>query len=108
VPSDNDDRRKEARSSHYASVQFHLDSCPDNDMIPGVTRDMGDSGICMYTMYSLTEGQVITFRGNGTKPNQRAVVIWVKKYGGFYKVGLEFESAPSAMPLQHHRDTSHH
>jgi hypothetical protein len=57
----------------------------------GVTRDVGDSGICMYTMYCLTEGQVITFRDNAAKANQRATVIWAKNYGNFCKVGLEFD-----------------
>jgi hypothetical protein len=99
--------RREPRISNYVSVLFHLDSDPSYRIISGVTRDMSDSGICMYTMYSLTEGQVIVFESKPAKPNQRATVIWVKKYGNFYKVGLEFETAPSSMSLQCHQGTSH-
>jgi hypothetical protein len=105
--TDGKDRRKELRLSNYASVLFRLDSHFCDQIISGVTRDMGDSGICMYTMYCLLEGQVIIFESKLTKPNQKATVIWVKKYGNFYKVGLEFENAPSALPLQCHGDTSH-
>jgi hypothetical protein len=99
--------RREPRISNYVSVLFHLDSDPSHQIISGVTRDMSDSGICMYTMYSLTEGQVIVFESKPAKSNQRATVIWVKKYGNFYKVGLEFETAPSSMSLQCHQGTSH-
>jgi hypothetical protein len=76
-------------------------------MISGVTRDMSESGICMYTIYFLTEGQVIIFQGKTPKVNQRATVMWVKSYGNFYKLGLEFESASSATSLQYQRSTSH-
>jgi hypothetical protein len=107
MPFDSEDRRKEARISNYVSVLFHLDSCPADQIISGVSRDMGDFGMCMYTMYSLAEGQVIIFESKPAKPNQRATVIRVKKYGNFYKVGLEFENAPSAMSLQCHQGASH-
>jgi hypothetical protein len=93
MPSDSKSRRREPRTSNSASVQFRLDSHPSNEIILALTSGMDDSGISIYTKYSLTEGQVIILEGKPEKPDQRATVIWVKNYGHFFKVRLKPESA---------------
>jgi hypothetical protein len=75
---------------------FRLNASPSDEIILGLTRDMDGSGISMYTMYSLTEGQVVILEGESAKANQRATVMWVENYGHYYEARLKLETAPSA------------
>jgi hypothetical protein len=57
----------------------------------GVSTNISDSGICIYTFKPLETGQGILLKDDPSLPYRRATVQWVRKYHRrFYKAGLMF------------------
>ena len=57
----------------------------------GVTSNISDSGMCIYSDVRLAEGECIELRSSLPVPFTRAAVRWIKKdVDNFYKMGLNF------------------
>jgi len=56
----------------------------------GTIDNISESGMCLLTPHSLTEGQEITVKSLLFLPSQTAVVCWVEPQDNGYRVGLRF------------------
>ncbi len=104
MPFDGSDRRKHPRRPYLNNIYFCLNPHTGNETLLGVSTNICDSGICIYTFTQLEVGQDIFIRNELPVPYQKATVQWVKKYhNNFYKVGLMFGSripAEDEVPLR--------
>lgn len=90
-------KRRYIRKEFFATIEY-FPSLPPNarQAFKGITNNISASGLCMFTMDLLSEGQVIYFPrsfrlGNHTS----AVVRWVKKVSDrMYTAGLMFQEHP--------------
>ncbi|MDA8433401.1 MAG: PilZ domain-containing protein [Nitrospiraceae bacterium] len=58
----------------------------------GVTSNISESGLCVYSDVRPDQGEQIEFRSSLPVPSSRATVRWVKKDAeNLYKMGLVFE-----------------
>ena len=85
------ERRKHPRKPYSNVIKFCVNPrCPNTTCI-GVSINISDSGICLYTSDNLHKGEVILIQEELPVKYQKATVIWVKNYRqDFYKVGLMF------------------
>ena len=77
---------------HYAeNIEFRLDYSSAGTSLHGLSANISDSGIGIFTFAPVYAGQTITFETALPVPYQKAAVMWVQKRGeDFYKVGLNF------------------
>jgi hypothetical protein len=71
-------------------VEYVLDPFNTNEVFEGTIDNISESGMCLVTSKSLTEGQEITIKSLLFLPSQTAVVCWVKPQDDGYRVGLKF------------------
>lgn len=75
----------------YISAFAYLFPSRSSDIHFGVTSNMSDSGICVYSDARPEEGESIEFKSSLPVPSSRATVRWVRKdVGELYKMGLMF------------------
>ncbi|HYA12690.1 MAG TPA: PilZ domain-containing protein [Thermodesulfovibrionales bacterium] len=86
------DKRKHRRQDFsYAVVEYVLNSDNIHETFIGFTLNVSNSGLCLYTPKSLSEGQKIIIKSNLPTTSKTALVRWIEKYDDvFYKVGLVF------------------
>ncbi len=85
------DRRKHTRKSYGNVIKFTVNPRSTSETLIGVSINISDSGICLYTSDSLQVGESILIQEHLPVRYQKARVVWVKNYHReFYKVGLMF------------------
>jgi hypothetical protein len=71
-------------------VEYVLDPFNADEIFEGTIDNISESGMCLVTSQSLTEGQEITIKSLLFLPSQTAVVCWIEHEDNGYKVGLKF------------------
>ena len=83
--------RRHPRHSYVDTIDFCLDYTSNSNRLHGITVNISDSGIGLYTFKPLYAGQTITVESTLPVPYQKATVIWVQKRNeDLYKIGLKF------------------
>jgi len=89
--------RRHSREQHRTIVEYHVAPPPNTNeawkKVKALSRDISESGICIYTKIRHEEGQTLNFILNGKRTKGR--VCWVKKIDNtFYTAGIMFEENP--------------
>jgi len=73
-----------------STVEYVLDPFNDDDIFEGTIENISESGMCLFTSQSLTEGQEITIKSLLFLPSETAVVCWIEPQDDSYRIGLKF------------------
>lgn len=88
---DSYDKRRHKRHLYFHKIEYCLGSCSPDDICHGSIINISESGMCMYTVRRLEEGEDIEIMNSLPVPYQKATTRWVVKYfQDLYKIGLEF------------------
>jgi len=92
MPSNNGiKKRKHPRNPYGNVIKFCVNPRSPSKTFIGVSINISDSGMCLYTSDILHEGETILIQEELPVKYRKATVIWVKYYRqDFYKVGLMF------------------
>jgi hypothetical protein len=83
--------RRYPRRHYSENIEFRLDYSGAAIRLHGISVNISDSGIGIFTFAPIYRGQTVTFETTLPVPYQKAAVMWVQKRGeDFYKVGLNF------------------
>jgi hypothetical protein len=82
--------RKHPRKIYCNVIKFCLSSRSNNTFM-GLSINISDSGMCLYSPGRLHEGEEILIEERLPVKYRRAKVIWAKDYlAGLHKVGIKF------------------
>jgi hypothetical protein len=91
VSFDNVNTRRHPRRLYSDNIEFCLDYSSAGTRLHGISVNISDSGIGLYTFTPIYVGQAITVETALPVPYQKATVIWVQKRAeDLYRVGLKF------------------
>jgi hypothetical protein len=97
VSFDNVNTRRHPRYLYSDNIEFSVDYSTAGTRLRGISVNISDSGIGLYTFKPIYAGQTITVETALPVPYRKAIVIWVqKRYEVLYKVGLKFTSGGTA------------
>ena len=83
--------RRHQRKIYVSTFAYRLPS-RSSEIFFGVTSNISDSGMCIYSDARPYEGENVEFRSSLPVPYQRATVKWIKKdVNNLYKMGLMFD-----------------
>lgn len=83
--------RRHQRKIYVSAFAYRLPS-RSAEIFFGVTSNISDSGMCIYSDVRPEEGESIEFRSSLPVPSTGAKVKWVKNdVDGLYKMGLMFD-----------------
>lgn len=82
--------RKHQRKIYVSAFAYRLPS-RSSEIFFGVTSNISDSGMCIYSDARPYEGESMEFRSSLPVPSTKAMVKWVRKdVDNLYKMGLMF------------------
>ncbi len=82
--------RRHRRKIYISAFAYRFPSA-SSEIHFGVTSNISDSGMCMYSDVQPKDGESLEFRSSLPVPFARATVRWIKKdVGSLYKMGLMF------------------
>ncbi len=82
--------RRHQRRIYVSAFAYRLPS-RSSEIFFGVTSNISDSGMCMYSDALPEEGESLEFRSSLPVPATKATVKWVRKdVDNLYKMGLMF------------------
>jgi hypothetical protein len=88
---DTDKLRQWPRTVSLDTIQFCFAEDFTGEVYLGTTINISNTGICLYTLCRLKEGDSIIIKDDVPPPYRRATVRWVKNYGAaLCKAGLMF------------------
>ena len=91
VSVDSINTRRHPRRLYSDSIAFCLDYSSAGTRLHGISFNVSDSGIGLYTFTPVYAGQTITVETTLPVPYQKATVMWVqKRTEDLYRVGLKF------------------
>jgi hypothetical protein len=83
--------RRHQRRIYVSAFAYRLPS-RFTEIFFGVTSNISDSGMCIYSDVRPDEGESIEVRSSLPIPSMRATVKWVRKdVDNLYKMGLMFD-----------------
>lgn len=83
--------RRHQRKIYVSAFAYRFPS-RSSEILFGVTSNISDSGMCIYSDARPEEGENIEFRSSLPIRSTRATVRWVKDdVDGLYKMGLMFD-----------------
>ncbi len=83
--------RRHRRKIYVSAFAYRLPS-RSSEVFFGVTSNISDSGMCIYSDARPDEGESMEFRSALPIPYPKATVKWVKDdVGGIYRMGLMFD-----------------
>ena len=86
-----DVRRRHPRRVYCNVIRFSLNSSSPKEIFTGLSINISDSGMCLYSADRLREGEELMLHDNLPVKYQKARVVWVKRYlAGLHKAGMEF------------------
>ncbi len=91
------DARRHPRKKYTTTVEYVIAREPMSDgpvkRVKAMTKDISESGICIYTEMMHQQGQKLIFtRCEGSRELPDAEVVWLQKVDDMlYKVGLQFK-----------------
>jgi hypothetical protein len=84
-------QRQCPRTVSLNPVHFYFVNDSPGEIHLGTTLNISTSGMCVYTLNRLNEGERIIIRDEDLLLSRTATVRWVKNYGeNFCKAGLMF------------------
>ncbi len=84
-------RRKHPRKLYCNVIRFCLNHRSQNKTSMGLSINISDSGMCLYSSDGLYEGEEIVIQESLPVRYRKAKVIWARHYlAGLHKVGLKF------------------
>jgi hypothetical protein len=89
------DQRKQERFDISCPIEYVVDSFQSDMFCEGIAVNISNSGLCLLTSHSLTEGQEIAIKNifPVPLPSETASVVWVEKADDHtVKTGLSFSS----------------
>ncbi len=85
------DKRRHERYDFPSKIEYSLNTQTGDEVLQGVTINISEAGLCLYTFYELIEAEKINIKSVLPLRRQAAIVRWIKKINpDFYKVGLTF------------------
>ena len=82
------------------NIEFSVDYSTAGTRLRGISVNISDSGIGIYTFKPIYAGETITVETALPVPYKKATVMWVqKRREDLYKVGLKFTSVATASAL---------
>lgn len=82
--------RRHPRKIYISAFAYRFPSA-SSDIHFGVTANISDSGMCMYSDVQPKDGESLEFRSSLPVPFAKATVRWIKKdVDNLYKMGLMF------------------
>ncbi|MDQ7786370.1 MAG: PilZ domain-containing protein [Thermodesulfovibrionales bacterium] len=90
------DQRKQERFDISCPIEYVVDSFQSDVLCEGIAVNISNSGLCLLTSHSFTEGQEIAIKSIFPipLPSEAASVVWVEKSADFsVKTGLSFSRA---------------
>ena len=86
------DTRRYCRRNFADVIEYVLPDNGASDLFKGVTINLSESGLCLYTFNPVPLNEKITIeRGISPLCNQTGTVRWIKRLApDLYKVGLMF------------------
>lgn len=84
-----DERRKHLRYSYFVDIEYMLNPKTTDEIFKCAVVNISNSGMSLLIRNLFQIGQKITIRSALPNFAKTAVVRWIKKFGGFYKVGVE-------------------
>jgi hypothetical protein len=86
-----DKKRQSTRRVSLSGIRFSFVDDPRRKARIATTMDISDTGMCLYTLCHLEEGEKIIIQNNDLSLSWKATVRWVKHYGkNFCKAGLMY------------------
>ncbi len=83
--------RRHQRKIYVSAFAYRFVSSRSSEVLFGVTSNISDSGMCIYSDARPDEGERIEFRSSLPVPSTKALVRWIKKdVDNLYKMGLMF------------------
>jgi hypothetical protein len=91
MPADSAGQRRYERSPYKEKLEIRVHSRSKEETLLGISSNISDFGVCIYTFKPLKEGQDIIFKSNLPVQHHRAIVRWVKQCNrSIYQVGVLF------------------
>jgi hypothetical protein len=88
---DREKKRQCPRTVSLNTVRFCFANDSPGELRLGTTINISTTGMCLYTLNRLKEGQSIVIRDEALLVSKKATVRWVKRYGEkFCRAGLMF------------------
>lgn len=85
------DQRNHLRYRFVYSIEYVMRSQGANEIFTGITTDISNSGMGLYTRNALTEGQEIVIKSILPVYFDSAIVRWSEHVDeSSFKIGLEF------------------
>ena len=82
--------RRHQRQIYVSAFAYRLSS-RSSEIFFGVTSNISNSGMCIYSDAVPKEGESIEFRSSLPIPSTKATVKWIRKdVDNLYKMGLMF------------------
>lgn len=86
----NGDKRRHPRQKSITPFAYCIPLASHGIQI-GITANISDSGMCIYSDINHNEGEIIEIRGSLPVASSRAAVRWAKKdAANLFKMGLMF------------------
>lgn len=84
-----DQRRKHLRYSYFVNTEYVLNPQTTDEIFKGGVINTSNCGLSLFIINPLEIGQKITIKSDLPDVGKEAVVRWIKKIEGFYRVGVE-------------------
>jgi len=84
--------RRDRRYDYPSRIDYVLGSQAEGEVVRrGITIDLSSTGLCMYLLDPLPQGQKITIMTALPVASQAAVICWTRKdENSLYRSGLKF------------------
>jgi hypothetical protein len=85
-----DERRRHSRYSYFGNTEYILDPSTTDEICKCEVVNVSNRGMSLFSINPLDIGQKITIKSDVPAVGKEAVVRWIKKIEGFYRVGVEY------------------
>jgi hypothetical protein len=84
-----DEKRKHLRYSHFVNIEYMLNPQSTDKIFKCTVVNISSCGMSLLMGSHYQIGQKISIMSELPNLARTAVVRWIKKFGGSYKVGVE-------------------
>ncbi len=86
--------RRHPRYLFSDNIEFRLDYSGAGPRLRGISVNISDSGMCLYTSKPIYVGQTVSLETDLPVPYKKASVMWVQnRTEDLYRAGLMFKTA---------------
>ena len=91
-----DERREHLRYTYLVDIEYMLNPQTTDEIFKCAVVNISNCGMSLLAGNLFHIGQKITIKSALPNSAKTAVVRWIKKLGGFYKVGVECDDKNGA------------